>query len=248
MNKRICIYFVLFFLTMGVQATTWFPVKHTCPVCKHENEFQEIGSYGGYIYQWPSKFQYVYWPLTDSPSVYCCPDCSFSTLMWDFDSIPADRIDTLSKFLLTVKPDKKYSDYLDIPMITRLEIAEGVYKILGRDTEFWCRFYRVMGYHYAENSDKQEAKAARLQSLGLARQMIKDTAFAGQERENYFIMAAMFNYTGQKDSASVYLDKADATVYQNKDWKEENLKGFNEYLTGLISQYREFIKKDETKE
>ena len=34
---------------------------------------------------------------------------------------------------------EKYKDYLDIPMTTRLEIAENVYKILGQDNEFWCQ-------------------------------------------------------------------------------------------------------------
>ena len=58
--------------------------------------------------------------------------------MWDFDSVPENRVDTLTKFLSTVKLEKKYKDYIDIPMTTRLEIAENVYKILGRDNEFWC--------------------------------------------------------------------------------------------------------------
>jgi uncharacterized protein (DUF2225 family) len=244
MNRYFSIFCLLFTLTIRVNATTWFPAKHTCPICKHENEYQEIGSYGGYIYHWPSKYQYVYWPLTDSPSIYCCPDCRFSTYMWDFDSIPENKIDTLKVYLTTVKLDQKFKDYLDIPITSRLEIAENVYKILGRDTEFWCKFYRVMGYHYDENKNETKANTARLKSLGLANQMLTDSLYFGQEKENLFIIAAMYNYTGRKDSALVYLDKADLKVYQNKNWKDDNVKGFNEYMTGLISQYREFIKKE----
>ncbi|MPM24415.1 hypothetical protein SDC9_70897 [bioreactor metagenome] len=245
MKRIIFVLGAIFLLTFNVNATTWFPAEHTCPVCKQTNEYQEIGSYGGYIYQWPSKYQYVYWPLTDLPSVYSCPKCFFSTYMWDFDSIPENKIDTLSKFLTTVKPDKEYTDYLDIPMITRLEIAENVYKILWKDNEFWCEFYRVQGYHYDQDKNKEKAKDSRLKSLDYARLMLSDTAYIGQEKEILFIIAAMNNFIGQKDSALIYLDKASSLTYENKKWKEENAKGLDKYLTDLIVQYKEFIRKED---
>jgi len=61
--------------------------------------------------------------------------------MWDFDSIPKNQIIPLKEYLTTVNVNKKFRDYLDIPMTTRLEIAENVYKILGRYKAFWCQFY-----------------------------------------------------------------------------------------------------------
>ena len=86
---------IILVFSLNVNATTWGPAKHKCPICNKTSVFQEVMSYGGYIYQWPSKFQYVYWPLTDNPSVYCCPNCFFSTYMWDFDSIPNNKLDTI---------------------------------------------------------------------------------------------------------------------------------------------------------
>lgn len=245
MKRIIIILGVLFLLAFNVNATTWFPAKHTCPLCKKKSTYQEIGSYGSYIYSWPEKYQYVYWPLTDNPSVYCCPKCHFSTYMWDFDSIPENKIDTLNKFLSTVNLNKKYKDYLDIPMTTRLEIAENVYKILGRDQVFWCKFYRVLGYHYDQEKINEKAKIARLKSLDIASLMLKDSTYFGQEKENLFIIAAMNNFIGQKDSALIYLDKASSLTYENKKWKEENVKGLDDYLTDLIKQYKEFILKED---
>lgn len=249
--KRLLLFFgIIFLLTISnsVNATTWFPAKHTCPVCNKESTYQEIGSYGGYIYSWPSKYQYVFWPLTDFPSVYCCTKCRFSTYMWDFDSIPANKIDTLKVFLATVKLDKKYNDYLDIPMITRIEIAENVYKIIGQDNKFWCKFYRVLGYHYDQEKNKDKANESRLKSLDFARLMLSDSVYFGQEKENLFIIAAMNKFIGQKDSALVYLYKASLFTYENKNWKEENVKGLDEYLTNLINDYKEFIRKEDENE
>ena len=102
--------FLLFALALNSLATTWWPAEHTCPVCDKKDTYQEIMSYGGYIYQWPSKFQYVYWPLTDSPSIYCCPHCYFSTYMWDFDSVPDTKINTIRSALKTIALDKDYKD------------------------------------------------------------------------------------------------------------------------------------------
>lgn len=245
MKRIIVIIGALFFLAFTDSATTWVPAEHTCPVCKYKHMYREIASYGSYIYHWPSKYQYVFWPLTDSPSVYSCPQCRFSTYMWDFDSIPENKRDTLTNFLTTVKLDNKYKDYTDIPMTTRLEIAENVYGILGKGTQFWCTFYRVLGYHYEQEKNNEKAKESRLKSLDLARSMLSDTTYIGQEKEILFIIAAMNNFTGQKDSAFVYLDKANQLTYKNKKWKEENSKGLDTYLTNLIEKSKDFMRKED---
>jgi uncharacterized protein (DUF2225 family) len=245
MKRIVLIIGVIFILTFNLNATTWYPVEHTCPVCKHKHEYQEIASYGSYIYHWPSKYQYVYWPLTDLPSVYFCPKCHLSTYMWDFDSIPENKLDTLNKFLSSVVIEKNYKDYIEVPMTTRLEIAESVYKILGQDNRFWCEFYRVQGYHYDQEKNIEKAKESRLKSLDFARLMLADSLYNGQDKEILFIMAAMNNFIGQKDSALIYLDKASLLTYENKKWKEENVKGLDVYLTDLIKQYKEFIRKEE---
>jgi uncharacterized protein (DUF2225 family) len=244
MKRFILTLVILLSISIGVKATTWFPAEHTCPVCKHTHEYQEIGSYGGYIYSWPSKYQLIFWPYTDSPVVYSCPECHFSTYMWDFDSIPENKMDTLTEYLSTVKMDKE-KDYTDIPITTRLEIAEDVYQILGRDRDFWCHFYRVMGYHYHKTQNTEKAREARLTALSLARESLADPDHAGQEKETWFIIAAMHNFTGQMDSALYYLDKASLLSYKNKTWEKENEGNYDSYLTDLIPVYKEFIKKGE---
>jgi uncharacterized protein (DUF2225 family) len=241
------IFLILFFgvFCLKLAATTWFPADHVCPVCSKKNTYQEIGSYGSYIYQWSSKYQLIFWPLTDSPSVYCCVDCYFSTYMWDFDSIPSNKIEEIKLILKDVKLDKKYKDYLKIAMTTRLEIAEKVYKVLGRDDEFWCTFYRVMGYHYQAADDQAKAKSARVMALNIAQKLLVNPINEGREIEFLFIKGAMYKYTGEKDSALAYLEKAETYNYSNKNWKEENSQNYTEYLKNTITQYKEMIRKDE---
>jgi len=242
MSRIILVFGFLFTLTVGVNATTWSPKERTCPLCSHKGEYWAIGSYGGYIYHWESKYQYIYWPLTESPSVYCCTKCYFSVYMWDFNSVPEHKIEPLKKYLATVKTEKKHKDYLDIPMTTRLEIAENVYKILERDKEFWCRFYRVMGYHYdAKNIAK--AKESRITALNIAKEMLLDTLYISQAKEILFIIAAMYNFIGEKDNALLYLNIASLLTYQNDKWEKEDAKETDKYLTELIKEYKEVIRK-----
>jgi len=229
-------------LIINANGTNWFSKEHVCPVCHEKCTFQEIATYGAYIFTWPSKYQYVFWPFTDFRSVYCCPRCHFSTFLWDFDNIPDDKVGEIRTYLSGVKLEKKFWNYQDVPIITRLDIARHVYTILGRDKEFWCRFYRILGYHYDHEKNASEAREARTVSMNLARQMIADTAYRGREKENYVIMAAMSLYLDKKDSTLVYLEKASDYVYSNREWKEKNSRGLDEYLTELIDQYKTLIR------
>ena len=226
---------------INANATTWFPEDKECPLCHKKNTYYLIGSYGSYIYQWPEKYQYFFWPLTDTQCLYTCLDCKFSAFMWDFDDLPGNKYDTLNSYLSTIKFEQKYKSYTDIPMPLKLEIAENIYKILWRDQEFWCRFYRVMGYHYDLVQNKTKALEARKSALNIAKEMLVDPVLEGQQKETLFIMAAMHNFTGQKDSALYYLDESSKYTYTNSAMEEENVKGLDEYITELIGLYKNYI-------
>lgn len=242
--RRFLLFCSFLIFTFNLSATRWRAVNRTCPICSHEAEYEQISSYGGYIYHWPSKFQYVYWPLTDFPSVYSCTECHFTTYMWDFDSVPDIKKDAIKSYLATIKLDRKYDSYLSIPMSIRFDIAQGIYTVLERDVEFWCDFNRVAGYHYERENQPEKARDSRLASLELANQILRDSLCRGREKEYYIIKAAMYNFTDQKDNAVVHLNKASQFTYHNEKWKEERNKEYDSYLTNLIHQYRDFMEKE----
>src|SRR3979409_1235572 len=75
-----------------VSATTWSPKEVVCPLCKTVNTFMDVMSYGSYIYQWPEKFQLIYWPLTDTNVLYSCKKGRLTAFMWDFAVIPKEKL------------------------------------------------------------------------------------------------------------------------------------------------------------
>lgn len=230
-------------------ATTWAPKEFACPVCKTKNTFLVVNSYGSYIYYWDSKYQYIFWPRIDEAVVYTCKRCHLSTFMWDFEETPkakhAEILKKLEGFKLDHAPASKEPesypgvDYLRIPMTQRLLAAEAVYKILGRDDDFWCEFYRTLGYHYEEAKNQAKADEARRAALDIAVKMLGDKERADQRKELLLITGAMRHFLRDDAGALKDFREAQALDYRNKSMKADEVKNYDDYLTGLLRDYVE---------
>ena len=224
-------------------ATTWAPSNIVCPVCQTKNSFSEIMSYGSYIYGWPSKFQFVFWPMTDGNSLYSCKHCHLTLFMWDFKEVPPGKIEDLRAVLTGIHTDSDPAKYTDFPMSQRLEIAEKLYANLDKDDDFWCLFYRVKGYHLATEKKTIEAGIARGKALDLARKMLNDPAHAGEKKELFIISAAMHHFLQDDNSAKGDLEAAQTAPYENKKLTAEQNKNVNDNLNGLVKEYLERLEK-----
>ncbi|TLX76538.1 DUF2225 domain-containing protein [Labilibacter sediminis] len=247
MKKKTILTGLLIFTFIGILfATTWYETKVKCPVCKTKNTFQQIGSYGGYIYGWPSKYQYIYWPVTETYSVYSCSNCRYSAFMWDFEDISGDTlqliksaIDTLS---ITMKAKK---DYTKIPISEKLETAELFYKLYQTDLDFWCRFHRIKGYHYEEENITSKANASRLIALDIADSILTDTFNNYRKKELLLITGAMRHFTGQDSLALIDFENAKSFVYNDPKSDSSNNSGMNDYLDALLVDYENMINNPE---
>lgn len=228
-------------------ATTWAPVVVECPLCHTKNSFNDIMSYGGYIYSWPSKFQLIFWPTTDSSSVYSCKRCHLSLFMWDYQEMvkspPAAKLEDIRQVLQDVSLDREYAKYTDIPMSKRLEIAEKVYSVLGKDDEFWCRFYRIKGYHLAREKRVSEAGTARVKALEIARKMLNDPANGGQRKELLLISGAMHHFLQDDVAAKADFENALNAHYVNSKLSDEENKNANSHLDELLKEYLDKLAK-----
>lgn len=221
--------------------TTWSPKDFDCPVCKTKNTFQVVMSYGSYIYGWPSKYQWVFWPWTDSPSVYVCKKCHIVTFMGDYEKLPKDKIPLLQKELVKIPFNRKFKEYTEVPMSERLEIAEKVYTVLEyKEDGFWNFFYRVKGYHYGGEGQPQKALEARKKALELTQKMIKDAANKTPTKELLYISGAMKHFTNDDKGALEDFKKGLETKFADSKVKPEEIKqaeeGMNERLNDYIKR------------
>lgn len=236
--------------------TTWFPFEVECPICKTKNVFMQVGSYGTYIYQWPSKYQLIFWPYTDSPAWYSCRKCRLTTFMGDFKSIPKEKIPSLQEMLkgvsLAAQKERGKEEslanppYLELSISARLLVAEQVYRILGKTgDEFWGNFYRVMGYHFDEEKMQSEADDARRKALAIAERAVADKSQEGTRKESLYVSGALRHYLRDDAAALRNFEEARKLKYSNKDLKPENNDGYDSYLSKLIDEYIEMLGKSE---
>ncbi|HEU4386900.1 MAG TPA: hypothetical protein VFV34_03820 [Blastocatellia bacterium] len=244
MNKRLLAGSLVLLISLAVPppsgATTWAPKEVVCPNCKTTNTFQAIMSYGSYIYSWPSKFQYIFWPLIDSPVLYCCKKCRLTAFMWDFEQLPKDKFPAIQKQLNTAKLDGSFDVYTKIPMSARLLIAEKVYSELSKDDDFWCRFYRVLGYHLETEKKEAEAAEARKKALRLAEKMAGLQENAGSLKELLLISGAMRHFLNDDAGALRDFKQAQGLKFQDPSdaKRSENV---DAYLAQLLAEYIQTI-------
>jgi uncharacterized protein (DUF2225 family) len=218
---------------LPVLAITTVRVKIVCPICGTENDFLDYASSGSYIYQYPSKFQLVFWPYTWSASVYSCKKCHLSVFMWDFKEFPKDKIESTKKLVESVKLSGAYKTYTDIPVSEKLQIAEKVYQGLSRGDDFWSHFYRVLGYHFAQEKKPEQAKKARLHALQITQHMLADSANEGRKKELLFLAASMHHFTGDDSTALKELKAAGALEFHDAKGDEN----YDAYLSALIKEF-----------
>jgi len=228
---------LLLVTVLPVLAITRVQVKVVCPICLTENEFFDYASWGSYVYQYPSKFQLVFWPHTWSATVYSCKKCHLSLFMWDFKDFPKDKVESTRKLLKGTKLSGEYKSYTDIPVSEKLQIAEQVYKGMNRDDNFWSQFYRVLGYHLVHEKKPEQAKEARLHALEITKRMLGDPVNEGHKKELLFIAASMNHFTGDDANALQQLKAASALKYHDEKVDEEHSKNYDEYLSRLITEF-----------
>ncbi len=226
----------------SVFATTWAEEDVVCPVCGATNTFQAIMSYGSYIYQWPSKFEYIFWPTTESQFLYSCGGCRFTCYMWDFAEIPADKKDALVAALKDTTFAGDYASYAEIPASERFPVAEKVYGVLGRDDRFWCDFYRIEAYQLNAEGKSAEAAAAREKALALAEKLLGWEENVGAAKELLLISGAMRHLLNDDAGALRDFEKAQTLTFRNKELDAEQEKNVDEYLTALLTEYVDKVK------
>ena len=240
MRIRISVLFLLLFFVgcvREVRATTWAPKEVVCPLCTTKNTFMDVMSYGTYIYQWPEKFQFIFWPLTDANVLYSCKKCRLTTFMWDFAEIPKEKLRDIKAKLDTLALKPFEGEYYKIPMSLRLDIAAEVYSVMGQDETFWCKFYRVKGYHYESEKREIEAASARAKALEICQKQLAAKENAGIRKELLLISGAMRYFLNDNPTALKDFREAAELSYISPKLDSEQSKNYNNYLAAVLKDY-----------
>lgn len=243
---------ILLILSEPVLATTWCDKQMKCPICGTKDTYSEIMSCGGYIYDWNTKYQYIFWPMIDEHVLYACPKCHFTCLMEDFERIKKNQVPIIKMALEGTKlspPDKEKArmakeygitgnaTYWFIPMAERIAIAEKVYKVLGQADEMWCEFYRMAAYHFDNAGMYAEADEARQKALAIAEKLITEEKSTGRLKELYLISGSLKHFLKNETGARSDFNKAMAMPYKNSKLDDEQCEGQGKYLDSILTEF-----------
>ncbi|HFB67018.1 MAG TPA: hypothetical protein ENJ60_15905 [Aeromonadales bacterium] len=224
---------VCFFISTNAMATTWGRSEVDDPInASAKCSVSQPRSSGSYIYQWPSKYDQVFWPLTTINGIWYCEKSGFIALIGDFKGLTDLEKDKIQKYLMQNNSRLETIE-------SRLVRLEAIYSLRKSTPEFSNRLKRILAYLYEQNGNIKLANHYR----ELALKEI-ELALHGKLKENkrleYLYLAANYHrqFGHQKESDSFLLKVEDAI----KESSDDELKGYKDYLTELIKDTKYIVK------
>jgi hypothetical protein len=234
------------FSAVSLLAITYGEVEAKCPLDGTTNKFQRWASYGSYVYQYPSKYQFLFFPYTSSYHVWSCHKCRFTAFPSDFEKLPREKVESVRQSLAALKLEPEPTkDYRDVPVSERMTIAETVYRTLGASDSSWCFFYRLQGYFFEQEDKPEQAAEARRKALELAEQMAVSEEHKGVRKQLLYIAGAMHYFLGEPEAALGRFREALPLQIVEPGSTPEESSGQDRYLTNLIKEFIAKIEKGE---
>lgn len=221
-------------LPLAAGATTWGANDVDDPIQPGTTcHVQSPRSSGSYIYGYPSKWDQVFWPVTEAAGIWFCPGSGFTALIGDFDGM-SDAEKTAIREWLGRRYDVAAGE---TDLRKRLELLEGIYAVRDKDAQFRNLLLRVLAYwHDAKFDDPAGANAYRLRALKEIRAFDPATLKTQQRLAHLFVAANYERELGNTIRADADLDALEAAL--KAVGEDDDAHGYAEYLRDLVDGSR----------
>ena len=193
---------------------------------------QMPASYGSYIYQAPSKYDLVFWPKTSANGIWFCKASGFTAFGGDFKGLTKKEKKVIKKYLKSHIPKNN-----DIK--TKLKLLESLYALRNKDNRFNNSLLRVLAYWYESLHQYKKANKYRQLALKDMEKQLTHKLDEEQELEYLYLLTNYSKQLGKNQKSNKYLKRLKKRL---KHLKNDNSKGFKEYITEFISDSK-YIKK-----
>jgi len=190
-----------------------------------------LGSWGSYVYQYPSRFDMVFHPFVDDAMIWRCPTSGYVSHAADFDKVTPESRERVAAWLKANPADVEKLD----PKALR-DRLEAIYRERGMDDAFWAFFYRMRAY-WAETA--AEGDVYRAKALPLLRAKLERTDLSPPARlETLYLVGYYTRRGGDPAGGRRYF-----TQMEDVDWagvnvqeagsKADNLKYFATMIAAI---------------
>jgi len=154
---------ILAFAGATASATTWHQTTVVDPISGAECDVPTPASWGSYIYNWPTKYDGVFWPHAVFGWLWYCPTSGYVSFGDDFADITDAEKAKISEFLTAIKPT--LSDEIDL--VTRLWLADRIYALRNKDDAWRARYSRIRAVLLEEIANESRRESIALMESGL---------------------------------------------------------------------------------
>jgi hypothetical protein len=213
--KYILAFLTLLMLTGTAYATTWSEVQKTDPLTGEKVPAYAITSYGSYIYGWPSKYDLVFWPLTDERWICLDPKNGYAAFNDNFETLSADEKTTLRQWLAeNYTPEEAPKSHKG-----KLAWLEKVYRQRQVDDDFWSRFYRLMAYIHRDDAKKSLEYVRKV--LPLLEAKLETGVKDIKRLEVLFLLGEYNRRLGNTEKAKAFFAEVKTATYKDEDGTEK---------------------------
>lgn len=222
---------ILFVAASPGWATTWMEQTVKDPVSGKDCKVGVPGSWGSYIYQWPEKYDQVFWPLTDPRGGWVCPESGFAAFIGDIELDDAEK-SAIAGFLRDAPAlgNEPEADAI-------LDRLEALYALRKLDPDRRSTILRAMAYRNEADGRMDKAAALRTQAGRIMEERLRDESLETGLRLQYLFVTA--NYAREQGRAEESDEKmAQLASLLAAAAGDEKQKDYAEYLDGQIGQAR----------
>ncbi len=210
---RSCIVALLLLSAGAARATTWGRTQLTDPLTGKKVDAFEVMSYGSYIYDWDSKYDLVFWPLTDPHAICLDPENGYAAFNPHFEELPAEQRKPLAEWLAkNYDPARPPRTHLE-----KLAWLEKVYGQRGMDDAFWSRFYRLMAF--VQRDDRQASLAYVRKAMPLLEKKLAADPKDTERLEVLFLLGEYHRRLGDEEAAQKYFGQVKDVEYLDEEQK-----------------------------
>ncbi len=222
---------ILWLQASAALATTWMNAEVDDPIAKGKCQVQQPASFGSYIYEWPEKYDQVFWPFTDPNGIWMCSASGFAAFIDDMKLGPEEKTQIAVYLkahpLRTPKPG----------IAEKLERLRAIYALRTLDPDRRLSMDRVLAYQYESAGGQAAADGLRRAALRGMAQRLQDAALPARLKMEYLFVSANyareFGDGAESDRLLTELDAALAAAANDAETAD-----YAAYLKGLLDASR----------
>lgn len=208
-------------------AVTWVETKVDDPIRSgNKCDVQEPASYGSYIYQWPSKYELVFWPFTDRKGIWFCEKSGYVSFMVDFNQLTTDEKGKIKTYLKKNKLKKPSTEQL-------LGALEAIYELRDFEPQNRNQLDRVFARWYEMLGDHNKTQEYRKKSYDDIVRSLQTELTKNTKLEYLFLAANYARWFGEIEKSDGFLLALNTEIDSVFD---SELSGYAEYLKELSTQ------------